>query len=79
MLGQLNPEKIEAQMRAKSDAQIAKEIAYAEGLVAGWQMAADQVTAFSGGALKMMPPDGLKMWERRLSRLRDERECRRGR
>ena len=67
----------EARMRAKSDAQIAKEIAYAEGLISGWQLAAGQVTAFSAGALKMMKPTSIIEWERRLSILRDHRDNRR--
>lgn len=67
----------EARMRAKSDAQIAKEIAYAEGLIAGWQLAAGQVTAFSAGALKMMKPPSIIEWEHRLSILRDHRDNRR--
>lgn len=58
---------------AKSIAQLDKEIAYAEGLEAGFAQAQISISEAFNGILTLAKPQGLLEWERRETRLRDER------
>lgn len=58
---------------AKSIAQLDKEIAYAEGLEAGFSQAQVALNEAFSGMLTLTKPQVLVDWERREARLRDER------
>lgn len=66
-----------SEFERKSIDQILKEIAYGEGLEAGFHLAAEAIDKATNCTLALREPADLIEWKRRTVRLRDELVCRR--